>query len=78
MIDLKCESEASDVFASMTLAKVIGQLLTGSTKLARYHDLTGNNGIALVEAYSPSLVIEFINGCSQLCESVITPMVNDG
>ena len=78
VIDLKCESEAHDVFASMTLAEVSGQFLTGSMKLARYHDLTSGNGIALVEANNPSLVIEFVNECSQLCKSVSTPIVNYG
>ena len=30
-----------------------------------------------MEADDPSLVIEFVNGWSELCESVITPMVDD-
>ena len=77
VIDFKCEPEAYDVFASMTLAELDGQFLEGSTKLARYHDLTSGSGIALVEADEPSLVIEFVNGWSELCESIITPMVDD-
>ena len=47
VIDFKCEPEAYDVFASMTLAELDGQFLEGSTKLARYHDLTSGSGIAV-------------------------------
>ena len=77
LIDFKCEQEAYEVFASMTLAELDGQFLDGSTKLARYHDLTTGSGVVLVEADDPSLVIEFANGWSELCESVIIPMVDD-
>ena len=77
LIAFKCEQEAYEVFASMTLAELDGQFLDGSTKLARYHDLTTGSGVVLVEADDPSLVIEFANGWSELCESVITPVVDD-
>ena len=40
MIDFKCEPEAYEVFGSMTLAELDAEFLPGSTKLARYHDLT--------------------------------------
>ena len=50
MVNFKCEPEAYEVFASMTLAELDAQFLPGSTKLARYHDLTTGNGIVLVEA----------------------------
>ena len=77
LVDFKCDQEAYKVFASMTLEELDGQFLKGSTKLARYHDLTSGSGIALVESEDPSLVIEFTNGWSELCESTITPVVND-
>ena len=77
MLDFKCNQEAYKVFASMTLEELDGQFLKGSTKLARYHDLTSGSGIALIESEDPSLVIEFTNGWSELCESTITPVVND-
>ena len=57
--------------------KSLRLFLKGSTKLARYHDLTSGSGIALIESEDPSLVIEFTNGWSELCESTITPVVND-
>ncbi len=77
MIDFKCDQEAYEVFATMTLEELDGQFLKGSTKLARYHDLTSGSGIVLVESEDPSLVMEFANGWSELCESKITPVVND-
>ena len=54
MIDFKCEPEAYEVFASMTLDELDAQFLSGSTKLARYHDLTTGSGIVLVEADDPT------------------------
>ncbi len=77
MIDFKCDQEAYKVFATMTLEELDGQFLKGSTKLARYHDLTSGSGIVLVESEDPTLVMEFANGWSELCESKITPVVND-
>ena len=77
LVDFKCDQEAYKVFASMTLEELDGQFLKGSSKLARYHDLTSGSGIALVESEDPSLVIEFTNGWSELCDSTITPVVND-
>ena len=77
MIDFKCEPEAYEVFASMTLAELDAQFLDGYTKLARYHDLTTGEGIVLVEASDPTLVMEFAYGWNKLCESVIVPVVDD-
>ncbi len=77
MLDFKCDQEAYKVFATMTLEELDGQFLKGSTKLARYHDLTSGSGIVLVESEDPALVIEFANGWSELCETTITPVVND-
>ena len=77
MLDFKCNQEAYKVFASMTLEELDGQFLKGSTKLARYHDLTTGSGIVLVESEDPALVIEFANGWSELCQTTITPVVND-
>ena len=58
LIDFKCDQEAYKVFATMTLDELDGQFLEGSSKLARYHDLTTGSGIVLVEADDPALVIE--------------------
>ena len=77
MIDFKCEPEAYEVFSSMTLDELDAQFLSGSTKLARYHDLTTGSGIVLVEADDPTLVMEFAYGWSELCESIIIPVVDD-
>ncbi|MDA9901587.1 MAG: DUF3303 family protein [Gammaproteobacteria bacterium] len=77
MIDFKCEPEAYEVFASMTLAELDAQFLDGSKKLARYHDLTTGQGIVLVEADDPTLVMEFAYGWNELCESAIVPVVDD-
>jgi hypothetical protein len=77
MLDFKCNQEAYKVFASMTLEELDGQFLKGSTKLARYHDLTTGSGIVLVESEDPALVIEFANGWSELCQTTVTPVVND-
>ena len=77
MLDFKCNQEAYKVFASMTLEELDGQFLKGSAKLARYHDLTPGSGIVLVESEDPALVIEFANGWSELCQTTVTPVVND-
>ena len=49
LIDFKCEPEAYETFASLTMAELDAQFPSGSTKLARYHDLTTGSGIVLVE-----------------------------
>ena len=54
-----------------------GEFLEGSKKLARYHDLTTGNGIVIVEADDPTLVIEFARGWSEVCDSAIVPVVDD-
>ena len=77
MIDFKCQPEAYEVFASMTLAELDAQFLDGSKKLARYHDLTTGKGIVLVDADDPTLVMEFAYGWNELCESAIVPVVDD-
>ena len=77
MIDFKCDQEAYAVFATMTLDELDGQFLEGSKKLARYHDLTTGSGIVIVQADDPTLVIEFANGWSEVCESLIVPVVDD-
>jgi hypothetical protein len=77
LIDFKCDQEAYKVFATMTFDELDGQFLEGSSKLARYHDLTTGNGIVLVEAEDPTLVIEFANGWSEVCDSAIVPVVDD-
>ena len=77
MIDFKCDQEAYEVFATMTLDELDGQFLEGSKKLARYHDLTTGSGIVIVQADDPTLVIEFANGWSEVCESLIVPVVDD-
>ena len=77
MIDFKCDQAAYKVFATMTLEELDGEFLEGSKKLARYHDLTTGSGIVIVEADDPTLVIEFANGWSEVCESAIVPVVDD-
>ena len=77
MIDFKCDQEAYKVFATMTLEELDGEFLEGSKKLARYHDLTTGSGVVIVEANDPTLVIEFANGWSEVCDSVIVPVVDD-
>jgi hypothetical protein len=77
MIDFKCNQEAYKVFATKTLEELDGEFLEGSKKLARYHDLTTGNGIVIVEADDPTLVIEFANGWSEVCDSAIVPVVDD-
>ena len=77
LIDFKCDQEAYEVFATMTLEELDGEFLEGSKKLARYHDLTTGNGIVIVEADDPTLVIEFANGWSEVCDSAIVPVVDD-
>ena len=77
LIDFKCDQEAYKIFATMTLKELDSQFLKGSSKLARYHDLTTGSGIVIVEADDPTLVIEFANGWSEVCESEIVPVVDD-
>lgn len=77
MIEFKCEPEAYEVFASLTLAELDAQFLPGSTKLGRYHDISTGKGIVLVESDDPTLVMEFAYGWNELCESVIIPVVDD-
>ena len=77
MIDFNCNPEAYKVFATMTLEELDGEFLEGSKKLARYHDLTTGNGIVLVEADDPTLVMEFAYGWNELCESAVVPVVDD-
>ena len=77
MIEFKCEPEAYEVFASLTLAELDAQFLPGSRKLARYHDMSTGKGIVLVEADDPTLVMEFAYGWKELCESAIVPVVDD-
>ena len=77
MIDFKCDQEAYKVFATMTLDELDDQFLEGSSKLARYHDLTTGSGIVLVEADDPTLVMEFAYGWNELCESIVVPVVDD-
>jgi hypothetical protein len=77
MIDFKCDQEAYKVFSTMTLEELDGEFLEGSKKLARYHDLTTGSGIVIVEANDPTLVIEFANGWSEVCDSAIVPVVDD-
>ena len=77
MIDFKCDQEAYKIFATLSLDELDSQFLEGSKKLARYHDLTTSSGIVLVEADDPTLVMEFAYGSSELCESVVVPVVDD-
>ena len=77
LVDFKCEPAAYVEFASMTLDELNAQFPKGSTKLARYHDLTSGSGIVLIETDDPTLAIRFVNSWSEVCDSTITPVVND-
>ena len=48
LVDFKCDAAAYVEFASMTLEELNAQFPKGSTKLARYHDLTSGSGIVLI------------------------------
>ena len=74
LIDFKCEPEAYETFASLTMAELDAQFPSGSTKLARYHDLTTGSGIVLVETDDPTLVMQHVYGW---IEASITPVVDD-
>ena len=77
LVDFKCEPSAYVEFASMTLEELNAQFPKGSTKLARYHDLTSGSGIVLIETDDPTLAIKHVNPWSGMCDSTITPVVND-
>ena len=77
LIDFKCEPEAYETFASLTMAELDAQSPSGSIKLARYHDLTTGSGIVLVETDDPTLVMQHIYGWIEVCEASITPVVDD-
>ena len=77
MIDFKCEPEAYENFASMTMAELDSQFPEGSTKLARYHDITNGSGVVLVETDDPTLVMQHVYGWIDFCEAVVIPVVND-
>ena len=44
----------------MTTAELDPQFPGGSTKLARYHDITNGSGVVLVETDDPTLVIQHV------------------
>lgn len=77
LIDFKCEPEAYETFASLTMAELDAQSPSGSSKLARYHDLTTGSGIVLVETDDPTLVMQHIYGWIEVCEASITAVVDD-
>ena len=49
MIDFECKPEAYEAFSTLTMAELDVQYPSGSTKLARYRDLTTGSRIVLVE-----------------------------
>ena len=77
LVNFKCDSAAYVEFASMTLEELNAQFPEGSTKLARYHDLTSGSGIVLIETDDPTLAIRHVNPWSEVCDSTTTPVVND-
>ena len=77
MIDFKCEPEAYKNFASMTMAELDSQFPEGSTKLARYHDITNGSGVVLVETDDPTLVMQHVYGWIDFCEAAVIPVVDD-
>ena len=77
LVDFKCDAAAYKQFAAMTLEQHNAQFPEGSTKLARYHDLTSGSGIILIETNDPTLAISYVNSWSEVCSSTITPVVDD-
>ena len=77
LVDFKCDAAAYKQFASMTLEELNAQFPKGSTKLARYHDLTSGSGIVLIETNDPTLAIRHVNPWTEVCDSTITPVVDD-
>lgn len=77
LVNFKCDAAAYKNFASMTLEQLNAQFPEGSTKLARYHDLTSGRGIILIETDDPTLAIRHVNPWSEMCESTINPVVDD-
>ena len=61
----------------MTLEELNAQFPKGSTKLARYHDLTSGSGIVLIETDDPTLAIRHVNPWTSMCDATITPVVDD-
>ena len=77
LVDFKCDAAAYKEFASMTLEELDAQFPKGSTKLARYHDLTSGSGIVLIETDDPTLAIRHVNPWTEVCDATITPVVDD-
>ena len=77
LVDFKCDAAAYVEFASMTLEELNAQFPKGSTKLARYHDLTSGSGIVLIETDDPTLAIRHVNPWTSMCDATITPVVDD-
>jgi hypothetical protein len=77
LVDFKCDAAAYKQFASMTLEELNAQFPEGSTKLARYHDLTSGSGIVLIETDDPTLAIRHVNPGTEVCDSTISPVVDD-
>ena len=59
------------------MAELEAQYPSGSTKLARYHDLTTGIGTVLVKTDGPALVMQHVYGWIEVCEATITPVVGD-
>ena len=77
IIDFKCAPEAYENFASMTMAELDSHFPEGSTKLARYHDITNGSGVVLVETDDPTLVMQHVYGWIDFCEAAVIPVVDD-
>ena len=77
MIDFKCKPEPYEAFSPLTMAELDVQYPAGPTKLSRYHDLTTESGIVLVETDAPTLVMQHVYGWIEVCEVAITPLVDD-
>ena len=77
LVDFKCDAAAYKQFASMTLEELNAQFPEGSTKLARYQDLTSGSGIVLIETDDPTLAIRHVNPWTEVCDSTISPVVDD-
>ena len=77
MIDFKCKPEPYEAFSALTMAELDVQYPADPTKLSRYHDLTTESGIVLVETDAPTLAMQHVYGWIEVCEVTITSLVDD-
>jgi hypothetical protein len=77
LVKYTCDFEASKVFAQMTDEQIASEFPDGLTKLARYHDLANQTGIALLETDDVELLEKHLFSWAQICDSDVSPVLND-